>query len=292
MCAADPSLQRLKQLAPKARGDMVGLQFFLRRRVPIVEGHVHYPRTPFALTSVSQGQFWQPPPASWPAGSDLADVLSAIISDWEAVGTEGLKASQYTDRRKLLEEVWRQLKASLPADTLRDDDLILPHLDANVALGPFTNTTPLLIHPVGQLALRPDAEINIDNLYLASDYVRTHTDLATMEGADEAARRAVAALLRDAGVPPNRHPFVEPFSEGVIFDAAKRVDAVLWRLGLPHPMETPKDTRSRTADTMRKSRTPLPRLRMLDALTAPPPIDWEKPERRALEAWEDALRTP
>ena len=30
---------------------------------------------------------------------------------------------------------------------------------------------------------------------LAADYVRTYTDLATMEGANEAARRAVNAIL-------------------------------------------------------------------------------------------------
>src|SRR5262249_55787023 len=32
-------------------------------------------------------------------------------------------------------------------------------------------------------------------LFLASDYVRTYTDLATMEGANEAARRAVNGIL-------------------------------------------------------------------------------------------------
>ena len=40
------------------------------------------------------------------------------------------------------------------------------------------------------IALRPDA---------TSDYVRTNADLATMEGANEAARRAVNALLTAAG---------------------------------------------------------------------------------------------
>jgi hypothetical protein len=34
----------------------------------------------------------------------------------------------------------------------------------------------------------------------ASDYVRTHTDLATMEGANEAARRATNAILAVSGV--------------------------------------------------------------------------------------------
>ena len=37
------------------------------------------------------------------------------------------------------------------------------------------------------------------NLLLAADYVRTHTDLATMEGANEAARRAVNAILDATG---------------------------------------------------------------------------------------------
>ena len=38
------------------------------------------------------------------------------------------------------------------------------------------------------------------NLFLASDYVRTYTDLATMEAANEAARRAVNGILDAAGV--------------------------------------------------------------------------------------------
>jgi uncharacterized protein with NAD-binding domain and iron-sulfur cluster len=35
----------------------------------------------------------------------------------------------------------------------------------------------------------------IPNLFLASDYVRTYTDLATMEGANEAPQRAVNGIL-------------------------------------------------------------------------------------------------
>ena len=62
-------------------------------------------------------------------------------------------------------------------------------------------THVLPVHPgitkiVGEpRALRPDATTGIPNLFLASDYVRTYTDLATMEGANEAARRAVNGLL-------------------------------------------------------------------------------------------------
>lgn len=57
------------------------------------------------------------------------------------------------------------------------------------------NAEPLLVNRVGTYALRPEARTRITNLFLASDYVRTETDLACMEGANEAARSAVNALL-------------------------------------------------------------------------------------------------
>lgn len=43
--------------------------------------------------------------------------------------------------------------------------------------------------------LRPYSYTDISNFFLASDYVKTNTDLATMEGANEAARRAVNDIL-------------------------------------------------------------------------------------------------
>ena len=61
------------------------------------------------------------------------------------------------------------------------------------------NLEPLLVNTVGSWAWRPNAATAIENLFLASDYVRTYTDLATMEGANEAARRAVNGIL-DAAV--------------------------------------------------------------------------------------------
>jgi hypothetical protein len=61
------------------------------------------------------------------------------------------------------------------------------------------NSEPLLINRVGTWALRPGAKTGIINMFLAADYVKTETDLACMEGANEAARRAVNALLDVTG---------------------------------------------------------------------------------------------
>ena len=39
---------------------MNGIQFFLERDVPVVNGHTIYIDSPWALTSISQRQFWRP----------------------------------------------------------------------------------------------------------------------------------------------------------------------------------------------------------------------------------------
>src|SRR5206468_8633909 len=57
------------------------------------------------------------------------------------------------------------------------------------------NAEPLLINTIRSLECRPNAKTQVRNLFLASDYVRTHTDLATMEAANEAARRAANEIL-------------------------------------------------------------------------------------------------
>ena len=72
----------------------------------------------------------------------------------------------------------------------------------------------------------------IENLFLASDYVRTHTDLATMEGANEAARRAVNGILDTAGSTEPRCP-VWKLSEPAIFTPARALDRLLFAAHRP-----------------------------------------------------------
>jgi hypothetical protein len=59
----------------------------------------------------------------------------------------------------------------------------------------YTDAEPLYIDIVDSWHLRPDSYTRIPNFFLAADYVRTNTQLATMEGANEAARRAVNSIL-------------------------------------------------------------------------------------------------
>ena len=71
-------------------------------------------------------------------------------------------------------------------------------LDESLTFGPngvIKNTQPLFINVRGGGEARPKACTEVHNLFVAGDYVRTHTDVATMESANEAARRAFRAIL-------------------------------------------------------------------------------------------------
>jgi hypothetical protein len=141
-------------------------------------------------------------------------------------------------------EVWAQIKLHLNvagAVVIRDDNLLRWFLDPDVEFpNPTTtaNLEPLLINTSGSLQYRPEASTEIPNLFLASDYVKTYTDVACMEAANEAARRAVNFLLDRAGSTAPR-AFVWPLMEPDFFKPLIDYDRLRFRLGLPHASGPP-----------------------------------------------------
>jgi geranylgeranyl pyrophosphate synthase/uncharacterized protein with NAD-binding domain and iron-sulfur cluster len=237
MLAIDPALGNLRTLAANVEW-MNGIQFYLRRDLPIAHGHVIHIDTEWALTSVSQVQFWRSMPPEQFGDSDVRGVLSVDVSDWEAPGSNG-RAAKRCSREEVVREVWRQLKRSINDDQelLRDEDLHSWFLDPDIqndpaSAGLLRNTEPLLVNLVDTWTLRPEATTQIPNLFLASDYVRTHTDLATMEGANEAARRAVNGFL-DAVKWAGSRCEVWPLHEPGILAPWRLHDAARYRAGLP-----------------------------------------------------------
>jgi hypothetical protein len=111
-----------------------------------------------------------------------------------------------------------------------DHDIILPNPRGRA--GAMLNVEPLLINTKGSWWDRPTAKVReMRNLYLASDYVRTFTDLATMEAANEAARRAVNAILDDSGSDEQRLKLVPLKLPGdQMFKLARAFDKVRYRL--------------------------------------------------------------
>jgi 15-cis-phytoene desaturase len=238
---ADTALDRLLSW-PRPTASMVGAQFYLRADAAMVPGHVFYPETAWALTSISQAQFWAQGVGRVEdryGDGTVRGILSVDISDWYTPGSTGKTALQCTDAAEVLDEVLRQLRTVLgdPA-WLAPSNVVGAWLDDGVTFSPLgaTNTTPLLVHDVGHMRYRPDCKVSFDNLYLASDYVKTHTLLATMEGANEAARAAVNALLDDTGSPHVRCA-IWPLYEEPIFAAAKALDAERHADGRRHVMD-------------------------------------------------------
>src|SRR5207244_9663885 len=57
------------------------------------------------------------------------------------------------------------------------------------------NAEPLLVNLQNSWDNRPAAVTKFENLFISGDFVQTYTDFASMEAANEAARRAVNALV-------------------------------------------------------------------------------------------------
>lgn len=210
--SADPSLKNLTTLASCVSW-MNGIQFYLKENIDIISGHTIYIDTPWAVTSVSQRQFWPNVDFNQLGDGTVKGVLSVDVSDWNTPGTlfkdvnGNFKAAKDCSAEEIKEEVWYQLKKSLNFDTevLRDDMLHSWFLDSDIIIPldsrphQTVNIEPLLVNKKDTWKLRPEATTAIPNLFLASDYVRTYTDLATMEGANEAARRAVNGIIKASG---------------------------------------------------------------------------------------------
>jgi hypothetical protein len=191
----------LAGLAHLVDGWMAGVQYFLATSPALCKGHSVHADSAWSLTSLHQAQFWPGHPWAPP----VRDVLSVCVSDWDtrAPAPLGKRARDCTPA-ELLAEVWRQLCEGVnrgPGPDLLPDDRTAIVRDECVdeaiaiAAGGVSNASPLFVNTVGSWAHRPRADVGFANLFLAGDYVRTNADLATMESANESARRAVQALL-------------------------------------------------------------------------------------------------
>jgi uncharacterized protein with NAD-binding domain and iron-sulfur cluster len=247
MGALDPSLERLRLANPDDLVSwMVGIQYYLYEDVPLVRGHTFYPDSPWALTTISQPQFWRDLGifrTRYGAG-DVGGLISVDVSDWNTPGVFVTKPAKQCTPNEIAQEIWEQLKAALNGtapgeETLTDAMLHSWHLDDDLDFSgglPPVNRSRLLVHPPGSYDIRPEAATQIGNLVIAADFVRTGTDLASMEGANEAGRRAVNAILqRDASTAPRAQ--IWPLQEPTEFRYAKAIDRWLYKHGRRHAFE-------------------------------------------------------
>lgn len=234
--AADPQLGAIGRL--EARW-MTGIQFFLRERANIAEGHFLALGSPWALTGLSQAQFWPLDFAATYGDGTIRDVLSIDISDWDTAGILYGKTAKECSPDEIAHEVLAQLRRAFDAG---DQALPAGIIDSYVLdpgiLEPGTpqvqNEDPLLINTPGSWDNRPTTQTAIPNLFLAGDHVRaTGFDLASMETANESGRRATNAILEASASSQARATIYERYKEPLLL-AARTTDAGLYQLGLPN----------------------------------------------------------
>jgi len=277
-----PSLAQIKNRTLQTNW-MSGIMYYLKDDETMDAGHVVYLSSPWALTSISQNQFWPKKVNSYPP-QKARGILSVILSDWFKTSPRNRKTAQQTDDPpELAVETLAQIRDALYGGKLANIDwhnIIGFYLDPALEFQSETvpdpetgfdqslmglmpavefkrrkeelkrhfadepglilrierNLEPLFINTVNSWPLRPHARTEIDNLFLASDYVKTRTDLATMEGANEAARWAVNGILQEV----ERKDKVKlgrcrtfTFDEPEIFAPFRRIDKWLFDRGLP-----------------------------------------------------------
>ena len=240
----DPSLAAMDELYVDW---MNGIQFYLRRNVGLIRGHLTFVDAPWALTALTQAQFWEGNEAFAREYLDgeAVDCLSVDISDWDTPGILYGKPAKRCTRPEIQREVWAQIKAHLEdtgESVLPDDVLHSYYLDPAIRWSKKRrrnrNDEPLLVNTVGSWDRRPQAKTEVPNLFLAGDYVQTDIDLATMEGANESGRAAVNALLDAAGSNAERVRMYKLYDPPE-FEAEKRVDAERFKAGQPNVHDRP-----------------------------------------------------
>ncbi|MBK7108174.1 MAG: FAD-dependent oxidoreductase [Bacteroidetes bacterium] len=239
---ADSTLADIDKLAPDVSW-MNGIQFYLSEDVKVNHGHVIYSDSQWALTSISQMQFWGKYDLNQRGNGKVKGVLSVDISDWTTKGFNGMTANECT-QEQVKDEVWKQLKESLNVEgkeILKDDMLLFWYLDKDIHKVGYekdVNFEPLLVNLVNTWSLRPQAYTQISNLFLAADYVKTYTDLATMEGANEAARRAVNSIMDATG---EKYKIAEVWNlhEPILLSYYKWLDRRRYKKGMPWKIHVP-----------------------------------------------------
>ncbi|HEY2584054.1 MAG TPA: FAD-dependent oxidoreductase [Mucilaginibacter sp.] len=211
---ADPTLIGIIELSNDVSW-MTGVQFYLNEVVTLNEGHIIFSDSPWAITAISQSQFWKSFPMDKFADGKVKTVLSCDVSEWDEKGILYGKVAKDCTPEEIRTEVWAQMKKALMVNgkcMINDDMIHTWFIDRDIVFSGANavellkgdyfsqNTEPLLVNKVDTWRLRPESHCAIPNLFFASDYVRTHTDLATMEGANEAGRRAVNNIIEASGV--------------------------------------------------------------------------------------------
>ncbi|MEO1335354.1 MAG: FAD-dependent oxidoreductase, partial [Myxococcota bacterium] len=176
----DPSFKDLRRLS-ESLSWMNGLLFYLKRDVKVAQGHGIFADPMWALTSISQPQFWTVKPTAY-GDPDVKGILSVDISNWlepwdpevDHPDDKGRKAAKFYTKEEVARYTWQDICRSLarseqPVD---DSDVVYYTMDEDIenvlkspplenrtkkgeAMVELKNLEPLLVNEVNTWSLRP-----------------------------------------------------------------------------------------------------------------------------------------
>jgi hypothetical protein len=234
--------------------DFVGVQFFLEEDHSILRGHIYYPDSAWALTSVSPVQYRRDRPDR---KTRAAGMVSVVVGDLDAkhkrnADDRGVSMRECEDRADIARRVWQQIReASKHTESPLPETPLAFHIDEGWSRHDETkewnNATPFLVNDVELVDWWPETpgayRVHCDRLVFAGTWLRTNTRLVTMESACESGRHAANAILEHHAACTNNAAYakVRTFDledlEPKDLDWLRRLDAELVARGVPHLLD-------------------------------------------------------
>ncbi|WP_437735358.1 hydroxysqualene dehydroxylase [Sorangium sp. So ce1335] len=226
----------------KQTSEMVGLQLYLDRPLTTQPGHLYFADSQYGMTAISQLEVWDDEFCAPLRARGVHGLLSIDITEWRSdpLGRTPppfklpIDVSSADELRALVVEQLRGYQLASGAPLLRPESVVAHHLDEDIDLASELNRSALLVHPPGTWRRRPLARTAIENLFLASDFVKNPADLATMEGACSAGKSAARAILAAharGGPPVVVHELVEELEPAWMRAQQKGFEALVAVLG-------------------------------------------------------------
>lgn len=195
-----PILYEFKSLEIHSHQTQTQVLYHLHYRLPEQENTVYIlHQSPWFLMTRHEGSLWE---------LVDQDYLSCGIGMWNVPGLNGKMAIECTPK-ELAEECWKQMRQHAPY--LFQEDLPEWNVWSSFCYNPLRKKLmthePKFSNNVGTLRTRPFThDKHYSNLYHATAYTRTATNIFNMESAAEAGRLALKAITGEDRVKPAYKP--------------------------------------------------------------------------------------
>lgn len=223
---AAPSLTHLDKLSTE---ESSGLQLYFEESLAdkFPRGWIAFLDSPWSIIGFYQEN------ESYQQGT-IKSTLTLTWSNFDEPGALGKPARKCT-AEEIKNDILAQIYMTKGLEFLRDVKIAAWYVDHEIEFSANTGVmvkhhAPLFIQLANSFQDQPEAYTEINNLFLAAEYVRTTYDLATMEAANEAGRRATNAILKSTNHPSAPCYLRKRIRTG--FGAFQFIDSIIYKIQL------------------------------------------------------------